>query len=214
MRLHEPDVHLPHRVLGTFYGGWAIPQDYLNQESIAYTVGVGRDISFDLALVKEFGCKVFAFDPTPIAVQFMAERKQPDGITFVPVGLSACDGTRTFFAPQIKEFDCFSKVIDTTAGVSAEIKCETLTFASLMKSLGHDFIDLLKMDIEGFEYEVLIEMISSRALPRCLLVEFHHLTYGISIEETCKAVASLSAVGYRIFWVSQLGREYGFILSN
>src|ERR1700688_4742769 len=86
-RLHEPNLNLPQRVLGSSYGGWAIPDNYLNSNSIAYTVGVGEDITFDLALVKEYGCKVFAFDPTPIAVEFMKKTRLPDELPFGPVGL-------------------------------------------------------------------------------------------------------------------------------
>jgi FkbM family methyltransferase len=210
-RLHEPDFRLAYKVLGSSYGGWAVPEGYLDRKSIAYCVGVGRDITFDLALVNRYGCKVFAFDPTPMAVEFMGSRELPDEITFAPIGLSSHDGMATFYTPQREGFDAFSKVIDPKCGESAEILCETLTLASIMKRLGHDRVDLLKMDIEGFEYEVIDDIISSRELPNCLLLEFHHMLYGIGVQQTYRAVESLLAAGYRIFWVSNLGREYGFI---
>jgi len=37
------------------------------------------------------------------------------------------------------------------------------------------------------------------------------MIYGIEIEKTRRAVENLLAAGYRIFWVSDGGREYGFI---
>jgi hypothetical protein len=86
IRLHEPNLCLRHQVLGSRYGGWAIPEGFLRADSIAYTVGVGEDISFDLALVNTYGCKVFAFDPTPIAVEFMRKSRLPVGMSFIPLG--------------------------------------------------------------------------------------------------------------------------------
>jgi len=43
-----------------------------------------------------------------------------------------------------------------------------------MRELRHASIDLLKMDIEGAEYDVLADMISQRIPVKQLLVEFHH----------------------------------------
>src|SRR5258708_1002167 len=51
--------------LGSSYGGWIIPVDYLNKKSICYMVGAGEDISFDFAVAKRFRCEVLIFDPTP-----------------------------------------------------------------------------------------------------------------------------------------------------
>lgn len=37
--------------IGTKYGGWVIPVNLLNENSICYCVGCGEDISFDLGLI-------------------------------------------------------------------------------------------------------------------------------------------------------------------
>jgi hypothetical protein len=84
----------------------------------------------------------------------------------------------------------------------------------MMERFNHRHVDLVKMDIEGFEYEVIEEMILSHTKPQCLLVEFHHLIYGIGVERTYETVQRLVSEGYRIFWISPLGREYGFFLSD
>ena len=91
------------------------------------------------------------------------------------------------------------------------MECETLTLATVMQRLGHDRVDLLKIDIEGFEYEVIEQMIAAGTLPKCLLVEFHHLMFGIGVEPTLRSVELLAKAGYRIFWVSNGGHEYGFL---
>jgi FkbM family methyltransferase len=212
--LHEPTVRLKYRFLGSSYGGWGVPEDYLGPDSIVYTVGVGEDISFDLAVSASFDCQVFAFDPSPIAVAFIRKTQLPDNMAFFPIGLAARDGQEKFFAPQIQGFHSFSKEINPSEGNSREIFCEVLTLKSMMKRMHHTRIDMVKMDIEGFEYDVIDEMIASDTLPPCLLLEFHHKAYGIGVERTYEAVDRLISAGYGIFWVSPLGKEYGFFLAD
>jgi len=208
-RLHEPNVDVPYRFLGSSYGGWSIPVGLLDESSIAYTVGVGEDITFDLALIEECHCRIFAFDPTPNAIEYMRTREIPGKLTFVPVGFSSTDGSTTFFQPV--GFNSLYKGINPHAGAATQMECETLTLATVMQRLGHDRVDLLKIDIEGFEYEVIEQMISAGTLPKCLLVEFHHLMFGIGVEPTLRSVELLAKAGYRIFWVSNGGHEYGFL---
>jgi len=79
---------------------------------------------------------------------------------------------------------------------------------------GHEASDLfiLKMDIEGFEYQVLPDLFASGIYPRQILVEFHHGMYGFSTQDTRKAVQLLNEKGYDLFHVADTGREYSFIL--
>jgi FkbM family methyltransferase len=215
LRLHEPTLRRGYRVYGSSYGGWAVPDDYLSAGSVLYSVGVGTDISFDRAVLECYACQLFAFDPTPNAVTFMQESRLPEGLTFLPIGLSAHDGTEKFFPPKTDGFDSFSQSSTDSDSVAAAITCEVLTFASLKRRLGHDAVDLLKMDIEGFEYGVIQQILASTMpTPGCLLIEFHHGMYGILPEKTTDAVESLLHRGYEIFWISPIGREYGFLLNK
>lgn len=50
-----------------------IPTKLLANSAICYCVGSGEDISFDTALVEDFGCQVFSFDPTPKAIAHVDE---------------------------------------------------------------------------------------------------------------------------------------------
>ena len=215
LRLHEPTLRREFQVLGSNYGGWAVPEGYLSADSIVYSVGVGTDISFDLAVLKRYSCQLFAFDPTPNAVRFIEDSRLPANFNFLPIGLGTHDGTEKFFPPKTAGFDSFSQ---SSSGGNAEagaITCEVLTFPSLKRGLGHEKVNLLKMDIEGFEYGVIQQILSSQTpKPGCILIEFHHGMYGIPAEKTNAAVDSLIQGGYGIFWVSPIGREYGFLLNN
>ena len=50
---------------------------------------------------------------------------------------------------------------------------ECTSLIDLMARHGHDHIDLLKMDIEGFEYEVIDHIFEKQITLRQLCVEFH-----------------------------------------
>jgi len=82
---------------------------------------------------------------------------------------------------------------------------------TIMRELRHASIDLLKMDIEGAEYDVLADMISQRIPVKQLLVEFHHRWPQIGVGRTKQAIQALNAAGYRIFNVSPSGEEYSFL---
>ena len=83
-----------------------------------------------------------------------------------------------------------------------------------MKKLNVKKIDLLKMDVEGSEYEIIDTILDMNNKPSQLLVEFHHRFQNIGFENTINAVKNLHKIGYRIFSVSKTGRELGFIQKN
>src|SRR5882757_5014443 len=61
----------------------------LGPESVIYSGGVGKDISFEHALVKDFGCSVVIFDPSPIGLATMRlPMNQNANFRFFPVGLA------------------------------------------------------------------------------------------------------------------------------
>jgi hypothetical protein len=82
---------------------------------------------------------------------------------------------------------------------------------TILKTLGHMKIDVLKMDIEGAEYEVVSDFLASRAAVGQLLVEFHHRWDDVGLQRTKEAVRNLNAAGFRIFHVSASGEEYSFL---
>jgi len=84
----------------------------------------------------------------------------------------------------------------------------------MMEKLGHERIDLLKIDVEGAEYGILDSLNDVAELPAQLLVEFHHRFPGIGKQRTVDCIDNLRKLGYRIFSVSETGREVGFLLNS
>jgi FkbM family methyltransferase len=157
--------------LGSAYGGWIVPTTLLKGSSVCYCVGVGEDITFDLALIERFGCQVFSFDPTPRAIQHVQSIASTiDNFRFYPVGLWSSEQRMKFFTPKNPLHVSHSIVNLQKTAEYFEADCKRLS--TIMRELGHVGLDLLKLDIEGAEYEVLSSLMEDNIQVNVLCVEF------------------------------------------
>jgi FkbM family methyltransferase len=188
-------TNLFHEKLGTKYGIGVIPDHFLNSESICYCAGAGEDISFDLELAKKYRCKTFIFDPTPRAMKHFEElvhrtnqgELMPIGkavpaqyysikpeelklCSFYPFGLWSEDKKLKFFPPECSEHVSYSIVNLHKTVDFIEVECKKIS--NIMSQLGHQRINLLKLDIVGAEYEVVDSLIAEKIFPDILLIEF------------------------------------------
>ncbi|MDX1509174.1 MAG: FkbM family methyltransferase, partial [Woeseiaceae bacterium] len=91
-----------------------------------------------------------------------------------------------------------------------EVPCYTV--ATIAEKLGHSRIDILKLDIEGAEYDVLDGLLQSDVRPTQLLVEFHHRFFENGLQRTADIIERLRDAGYKIMAVrAESGREIGFL---
>jgi FkbM family methyltransferase len=198
-------------VLGTDYGGWPLLRSLTPTGALVYSFGVGEDISFDLAAMEKYSALIHAFDPTPRCLKWIEQQSVPKSFHFHAMGVSDTDGDIDFFAPAVAEHVSFSvspaKKSDPAMTVSAPVR----RLVTILSDLGTRVPDVLKMDVEGFEYGVLDDMLAGPIRPAQLLIEFHHYMYGIPADRTRRAVANLRLAGYEIFYVSSGGHEYGFV---
>lgn len=195
-------------------GGWWFTAQGLDQDSIVYSLGVGEDIAFDLSIIEDFGVDVHAFDPTPSTIEMISTVDLPDRFHFHPWAITAEDGTLKFY-PRVKKDGSRSDVMYTMIAEDASsedaIEVPAFCLSSVAARLGHTRIDLLKMDIEGAEYEVLEGLLVSPIMPDQLLVEFHHRFPTIGLEKTADIIGRLQKAGYKIFAISETGREVSFL---
>ena len=195
-------------------GGWWFTPEGLTADSIVYSLGVGDDIDFDLSLIENFGVQVHAFDPTPSSIDMLDGRDLPQRFSFHPWAVTATDGSLTFY-PRLRKGGTRSEVMYTMIAeeqtVDDAIEVPAYSLSTISDKLGHEKIDLMKMDIEGAEYEVLDGLLASAIKPTQLLVEFHHRFPGIGLEKTADVIERLRKAGYKIFAISELGREVSFL---
>ena len=159
------------RRLGTPYGGWTIPAGALSARSVCYCAGCGEDISFDLALIDQFHCDVFAFDPTPRAIQYVkANTGGNSHYHFNELGLWDKKAILKFFAPSNPQHVSHSLLNLQHTADYIEVPVERLS--TIMRANQHEQLDLLKIDIEGAEYKVLDSVLADGLKIRVLCVEF------------------------------------------
>ena len=195
-------------------GGWWFTPKGLGPDSVVYSLGVGDDIEFDISLIDKYGVRVHAFDPTPSSIDMLDGRDLPQQFEFHPWAVTATDGSLTFY-PRLKKDGTKSDVMytmiaeDETREDAIEVPAYSLS--TISEKLGHQQIDLMKMDIEGAEYEVLDGLLASPVKPTQLLVEFHHRFPGIGLEKTADVIERLRVDGYKVFAISEIGREISFL---
>ena len=86
----------------------------------------------------------------------------------------------------------------------------TTTLIELMKRYNHDHIDLLKMDIEGFEYGIIKQIYKNKIPIKQICLEFHHwMLPGISKWSTISSILKLAKIGYCV--VNIRAWDYTFV---
>lgn len=203
------DERCPTERFGDSYGGWDIRAGQIHGNSIVYSFGIGENASFDLALIERFGLTIHAFDPTPKSIVWVKRQNFPQEFILHEYGLAGFDGTVSFNPPENPDHVSHT-ILNRPATEARAIQVPVKRIATVMKELEHREIDLLKMDVEGAEYEVIEDLVKSDIRPRQLLVEFHHRFPEVGVEQTKKAVASLRKCGYRLFSISATGEEFCF----
>ena len=122
-------------------GGWDVCEDLIptsSQPCVVYSIGIEHDTSFDEDFVRRYPwCTVYAFDPT-------IERKTGDdfsaSVKFFNIGLGPNDvGLAKMTDGTIRDDPNF-------------VGWSMMRLGTIMKMLGHEHVDVLKMDIEGSEW--------------------------------------------------------------
>jgi FkbM family methyltransferase len=178
---------------------WTIQSGSIFENSVVYSAGVGGDVSFEKELIRQFGCPVFILDPSPTGAATMDRPENRNAkLHFEPIGLADSDGMFSFKAPE-KDKEGSFRMTTSSESANHSFRCESL--ATLMRKRGHETIDLLKIDIEGFEYGVLRQICAQKLPVKQICVEFHHsLIPGVKRKQTIRAIIRLLRSGYRLIY--------------
>ena len=195
-------------------GDWSLVDGVLDLGDVVYSMGICDDIDFERKIIECYGCRLFAFDPTPYLVSWIASKTLPDTFSFYPWAASGHDGEYMLY-PRLDRHGRASKTMYSFHTESQDrddgVRVDAYRLDSMMAKLEHEKIDLLKMDVEGAEYDVLNGLIRSSVRPKIILVEFHHRFKGIGKAATEDVVASLKELDYLIASISITGRELCFV---
>jgi len=204
------DIHVRTERLGSEYGGWNIATDKIDASSVVYSFGIGEDVSFDVAMIERFGLTVHAFDPTPKSLKWLETQPLPRNFVLHEYGVAAFDGMASFHPPDNANHVSHT-ILERESTKHQAIHVPVKRVGTIMGELGHERVDLLKMDIEGAEYQVIEDLCNSNVRPGQVLVEFHHRFPNVTVKATKDAIAQLRSMGYLLFFVSASGREFCFM---
>ena len=151
---------------------WTVCDTGLNRESRVLSAGAGQDISFERALIERYGCRVVLLDPSPTGIATVErEALPPAQLLFKPLGLAGQPGRIGFQPPASQEAGCVEEA-PSPGTATCQLTCTSVS--ALMQELNWDRIDLLKIDIEGFEYGVFRNILDHALDVRQICVEFHY----------------------------------------
>ncbi len=188
--LHDPPGALED--IGTPYGGWTLPVDLIGTGWTCYCVGAGGDIAFDVVLAQRFGARVRTVDAV---VDFVREAEAQAagvaGITCHHAAIATADGP----IRMQRSHDPQSRSVSAAHLYETEryVELPGRTLSSLARSLGDERIDLLKLDIEGAEYEVLPTLDLAALGVKVFSTQLHHVG---SVGRARALIAGLQARDY------------------
>jgi FkbM family methyltransferase len=189
---------------------WALWPAALTPASVVYSFGVGDNIAWDLELIRRYGVTVHAFDPTPASIAWVKRQKLPRQFVFHDCGISNFDGTLDFYPPRKAGNTHYSQeqhVKSAGSAVRGRVNCLT----TIMRRLGHRHIDVLKLDVEGSEFETVPDIIESGISIDQLLVEIHYHFRSRSFAAGLSLIDQLKTYGMQCNHVSPRGLEFSFV---
>lgn len=192
------------KFMGNEFYGFAVDERRVPKNGgVFYCFGVGKEISFDRELLRRFpGADLYAFDPTPESIEWIEKEGTPDNFHFFPVGISDMDGLEKFYLPK----DNRSISGSTTMRKELEedhILVEMKKLSTIMKDLGHERIHILKMDIEGSEFDVVPQILKEGIKFDQLCIELHNRFYKHGNKKAKDFIHMLNEKGYYITFVSE-----------
>lgn len=206
-RFREKLLPRGYRRLGTRYGGWWVDTRQISGSPLLIDCGLGEDISFPLAFLQAFGGNVVGVEPNPRSLKYCRSRV-PENMSVLPKAFWSEPGKKLeFFLPRPQQelpkgADGVSGSLDGSHEYAGDnrLEVETTSLAEILSQQARAECDVLKLDIEGAEYEVLRQLCSSGEIRKAaqVLVEFHHNVTGHTREDTQQTVAQMERSGFRL----------------
>ena len=184
--------------LGTDYGGWVLDVDSVNDGDTIISGGIGTDISFDREISKLKNVTIIMVDPTEKSHNYLAgtditRPRLKKNMKLIKKAIEA-EGTKSLRLYKNTNPNHVSESLDPThpsvGGEYHDVEC--ISVSELIRKYKPS---VLKLDIEGSEYNVIKECIG----PKQVCIEFHHRCIdSIDLTATLECVNFMETNGYEI----------------
>ena len=138
----------------------------MNESSVFFDVG-GFEGKFTEKILNEFDCKSYIFEPHPVYFKILKDKYiKNENVKVFEYGLGKINQKL-----YLTDESSGSRIVD----YKAEYKISIKDINEVIDVLGIVKIDLLKLNIEGSEYELLDHLIDTGTIEivESLLVQFH-----------------------------------------
>lgn len=172
-------------------------------------VDVGAHVGFYSLLASKRAARVLSIEADPKTFRYLERNlamNRVANVRAVQAGVSdRCESLKLFSNDALGDMSAHSFVPGWGRGDAVEVKCFPLI--QVMKAHGFDSCDVLKIDVEGFEYRVLKPLFDQAEFrPRLVLVEYYEQRNSGNVR------ALLGSQGYHLH--RQIGRDYLFGLDE
>lgn len=192
------------------YGDWPVCNDWLPSAQmpskmkttgcVVYDFGIANQWEFSDSMAAQHGCQVHAFDPSDAHLKEHRAHRQ-EGVTFHFLGLSS-GSNKSSAAPWSDTLNGYGSVIGPLERLDV-----------IMSSLGHNAIDVLKIDCEGCEWESLAGVVDAAptalACVHVMLIELHLAKRfngnNISLVNAAKVSQNFHSMGWKTWFAVQRG---------
>lgn len=163
---------------------------FLGPTSTVLDLGCNKG-AFIRSMRQTYGCRCFAVEPNPRLFERLSLMSDIHAFNYAVAG---CAGEVDFCLTENHEAS--SIVRDTSDCRGETVKVKTIGLAALLEQMDVEYVDLLKVDIEGAEIEMFDEMPDSIA-PAFgqLTVEFHDFR-GVPVSAIERVSKKLGRLGY------------------
>jgi FkbM family methyltransferase len=178
--------------------------------STIVSAGLGENGTFEFDFLRVYKSNIVIIDPTPRAIEYfnnylkhasIKDVLNIESLHLVPKALAFESGIKSFLAP-INSSNVSYSLIRSNLDISKKdyLTVSVVTINDIIKqfNLTSNEFKLLKLDIEGAEYQLLMGIESWQILPNQILVEFDFLKFSIikSRLMLVKINLTLQRVGY------------------
>ncbi|MDB5252971.1 MAG: hypothetical protein JWP27_2140 [Flaviaesturariibacter sp.] len=148
---------------------------HLTEDSVVFDLG-GYEGQWTSDLYARYGCHVYVFEPVSEYASLIRKRfKNNDKIHVFDFGLAPSDADVTI---EINEFA--SSFVNTRKGGGNSELIHLRSFSAFLDENSITKIDLMKINIEGAEFELLEHMMANGLFPlvEAFLIQFHDFVNG------------------------------------
>ena len=172
--------------------------DILDMDNCKTVLDIGANVGlWTKYILSRNAKKVFSFEPNKKAIEHLKfTLKDEKNATIIEKAVYKENGTLQFF---IDDNNSLTSSLLSESGHKPSYDVSAITLGEALNLTGEENIDLVKIDIEGAEFDI-IENLSSNVFARInsFLIEYHDFYFSEGILKVDRMEEQLISAGYRI----------------